>query len=359
MKVLIIAYSFYPEKNVGAIRTTYWAEELAKLEGVDVEVITKHEINEQVNYKFITVEPERKGWMNFLIQDEGLGWKKDILEYYKRSNQKEVYDYVIISGGPFLHFSLGRILKKKGIVKKVILDYRDPFSFNPRFGDSKIKIAIKKCFELNITRGANMITSVNEMCLDYVSTLKKKQKEVLPNGFDERFLTKSIATIQKHSSIVYPGKFYWHPHELFKILNKLSVDLHHCGSQMNLENTREQTHYHYEGVLKQKDLQEFLFKGKIGLVFLSSTPFESTTKIFDYLALNMAVLIITRGEKEVGAMGELLKDYPNVYWAREHEEDIEKGILFLQNMKLQEVYTEQFSRSSSFNTLLKLLNYEK
>lgn len=361
MKVLIIAYSFYPEKNVGAIRTSYWAQELSKLPDVEVEVITKCQSSDSLSYKYTTVKPQRSSIFQTLIQDEGLGWKKDILAHFNAITPKPIYDVLIISGGPFLHFGLGRKFKTKGWAKKVILDYRDPFSYNPRFKDGKLKIAIKKLFEVRMNFGADIITSVNDMCLDYISNWSGSEKIVLPNGYDERFFPDltSLPEFDSNKTIVYPGKFYWHSHAFFNVVSRLDMRLLHVGSQDNLDNSDLISNYKYQGFIAQQEMADFLLQGKIGVIFLSDTPFESTTKVFDYLAMNMAILIITKGPKKIGVMQELLAGYENVFWANENEEEISEGLVFLQNLELNFLgaKAKDFSRKASFLKLLNMIEY--
>lgn len=362
MKILIIAYSFFPAKSVAAIRTTYWAEEMVNTHNFDVDVITVENPDEVTKPVYNTiVVPHKSIASRFaLIKDEGLSWKKDVLDYFNNKEIEYVYDYVIISGGPFLHFDLGRKLKKKGVVKNAILDYRDPFSYNPRFNDSFTKRLIKKGVELYLNYGSDLILSVNNYCLNYIVNLSNAKKIVVPNGYDERFFSESnynSSTELNAKVLVYPGKFYWHPVEFFETIKRNGYCIKHAGprSSLNLEEIDSKSYYDYNGIISQKQIPDFLCKGSIGVIFLSEIPFESTTKIFDYLALNMKVLVITKGEKEDGVMGALLRDYPNVAWALENEKDIAVALEKLENMKVESVDTTNFSRKYALSSLVEYL----
>lgn len=364
MRVLILAYSFYPSKSVAAIRTTYWAAQMVEHYGYAVDVITaeKSDQMEHKGYNHIYIPHVSTSSKWALIKDEGLSWKKDVLKYFEKEKGTELYDFVIISGGPFLHFDLGRKLKKRGIAKKAVLDYRDPFSYNPRFNDPLPKRWIKQGVELYLNFGADLILSVNDLCLTYIKNISGAKKRVIPNGYDERnFSINSSEIAGKEKTLVYPGKFYWHPKALFNVLKKQGYQLLHAGAQktLDLNELSAQSFYQYKGVIGQQEIPAFITQGHIGVVFLSEIPFESTTKIFDYLGLNKKVLVITRGKKNDGVMGELLKAYPNVVWAYENEVDIQKALEELEELTIKPVNVSNYSRKHALFTLVEILEDEK
>ena len=349
MKGLLIAFSFFPSKTVGAIRSTYWYNAFLE-EGVDqLDVLTSQE---NVNLKGVISIPLRsKSIFSFFIKDEGLGWIKD-LKKYVNSDQITKYDFVIITGGPFFHFGIGNYLKKKGVAKKIILDYRDPFSVNPRFNDGKLKIFIKKYFEKQFLKGVDKILTVNDQCHDLIAPKSKIKRGIVPNGYNEKFLDKSKCELLQKDSFVYPGKFYWQPKAFFEVLTKMDIPIFHAGEKPAFEDTFfNSKNYKFQGYFAQDTLQQFLNLGNIGLVFLNENPFESTTKIYDYIALNLKVLVVTKGQKRVGAMHDILKNYPNVVWANNEREEIEIAINELLTMQVTQFECEPFSRYSGYKLL--------
>lgn len=66
-------------------------------------------------------------------------------------------------------------------------------------------------------------------------------------------------------------------------------------------------------------------------IFTSGHLFESTTKIFDYIALNKIILVITDGEIKTGQIHNITKDYPYVYWAKNDLNEIEEILIKIKN----------------------------
>lgn len=354
MKGLLIAYSFYPSKTVGAIRSTYWYNAFLQEKDIELEVITAQTKCDLPHVT--TVSPISKSVLSILIKDEGLAWMKDLKHYFKENSSLQ-YDFVIITGGPFFHFGIGNYLKKKGIVKKVLLDYRDPFSVNPRFEDSKLKIAIKKFVERKFLKGVDKILTVNKECHSLIAPKSKIQRAIIPNGYNEKYLSSEDYITPKQEGLVYPGKFYWQPTAFFELLEEKNLPLFHADASLAFEDdTLKLNNYRYSGYFKQEELQDFLNLGTIGLIFLNENPFESTTKIFDYIALNLKVLIITKGKKKVGAMQDILQDYPNVVWANNQKHEIAQAIDRLLIMKPKKYTPELFSRRKSYDLLIKEIN---
>ncbi len=352
MKGLIIAYSFYPNKNVGALRPTYWAEEMKKSEGIDVDVVTVVSSEEKSDsYTRIVIPNKAKSFWSFLIKDEGLTWRKDLFKYFS-TIQLEKYDFVIFTGGPFFHFSLGKIFKRKGV--KVVLDYRDPFSYNPRFDDKGIKKIIKKNIERKFLKHADLVTTVNSVCHDYIGQNLKLNRLVVPNGFDER-ITKQIKQSKIGCDLFYAGRYYWEPIEFLDVLSENGYSLSHAGPEHNYSHPFfESQKNQYLGLLSQDVMFEELMKAEIGVIFTIDVPFESTTKLYDYLALNKKILIITMGEPHVGVLNRELINYPNYRWVNNNKKDITQAIKELKQLKVVICNTEKFSRKES----LKLISTE-
>ena len=100
---------------------------------------------------------------------------------------------------------------------------------------------------------------------------------------------------------------------------------------------------------------EILKKSAIGLILTNGKSFESTTKVFDYFAAKLKILIITRGEPKTGTLYEITKNNPNVEWSKDTPEDIKSAIL-----KLERPYQSWdyhiYSRDYGYNSLKKLIN---
>ncbi len=352
MKGLIIAYSFSPNKNVGALRPSYWAEEMKKSEGIDVDLVTV--VDSEVrndSYTRIVVPNTAKSFWSFLIKDEGLTWRKDLFKYFS-TIQLEKYDFVIFTGGPFFHFSLAKMFKKKGV--KVILDYRDPFSYNPRFKDKGIKKIIKKIIEKKFLKYADLVTTVNDACHDYIGYNMKLNRLIVPNGFDER-ITNQVKKSKIDFDMFYAGRYYWEPIDFLDVLFENGYSLSHAGPEHNYYHPFFKSQKNqYLGLLSQDRMYEELMKAEIGVVFTIDVPFESTTKLYDYLALNKKILIITMGEPHSGVLNRELQNYPNYRWVNYNKKDIAQAIKELKQLNVVACNVEKFSRKES----LKLISTE-
>ena len=349
MKGLLIAYAFAPQKTVGALRPSYWAEEINNLSDIEIEVVTATpSVNDKASYKRHFVENTASSIWSRFIKDEGLTWKKNLVDYFDRINVDQ-FDFVIITGGPFFHFSIGKYLKKRGL--KVIYDFRDPFSYNPRLQDKSAKRFIKERFERRCLKHADLVLTVNDACHEYIAKDLIVKRGIIPNGYDDRIVVPQ-QSIDRYD-FFYGGKFYWEPDTFFDVLESKSYTFCHAGRPQSYpHNYMKSSSFHQVGMLKQEDMYTELAKSEIGVVFTMDVPFESTTKIYDYLALGKKILIVTKGEPHTGVLNRELKSYPLFKWVRNNESEISRGIEELKKMELIEVDTKQFSRKAG---LLKLI----
>ncbi len=352
MKGVLIAYTFAPQKTVGALRPTYWAEEICNHSNIELDVVTATP-TDTVASKYARYHVENKGssiW-SFAIKDEGLTWRKD-LEQFFIDHGTDQYDFALITGGPFFHFSIGKFLKKRGL--KIIYDFRDPFSYNPRHEDKGLKRMIKERFERKCLEFADLVLTVNDACHEYIGQGVNVQRGILPNGFDERILTSDLRSTEKEYDFFYGGKFYWEPRVFFYVLDSQAQVFCHAGTPQNYGHPFEETEYYKQvGLLSQKEMYQELAKAEIGLVFTIDVPFESTTKIYDYLALGKKILIITKGEPHKGVLKRELEGYPMYRWVKDDRNDIQEAIRELSEMEVVPVDTDRFSRKAG---LLKLID---
>ena len=354
MKGLLIAYSFAPDKNVGALRPTYWAEEMNQFTEMNIDVVTATKSDFVDNrYNRTEVTNTSYSFWSFLIKDEGLTWRKDLLKYFNSIDVQE-YDFVLFTGGPFFHFSLGKFFKKKGL--KVIFDYRDPYSYNPRHNEKGLRKGIKTWFENINLKYADLVVTVNDACHNYIGAGLNLNRGVVPNGYDERIIPKEKKETLDYD-LFYAGRFYWEPSEFFEFMLNSNYKLAHAGTPQNhVHPVVKSNQFIQLGLLSQKEMYGELQKAEIGIVFTIDVPFESTTKLYDYLALNKKILVITQGEPHVGVLKRELANYPNYKWVKNDQDCILKGIKELKEMDLVEVDTSVYSRKE---TLINLANHIK
>lgn len=351
MKGLLIAFAFGPQQTVGALRPTYWAEEINKNSDIEMDVVTAAApIVHKHNYKRYCVENKSSSLWSVFIKDEGLTWRKDLRKFFKKKDIDQ-YDFVLLTGGPFFHFSLGKYFKKKSI--GVIYDFRDPFSINPRHKDNIVKRIIKKFFERQCLNHADLVVTVNDACHDYIAPGLSVNRTIIPNGYDERVLPAEEFNDEYKYDLFYGGKYYWEPTKLFNVLEQNNLSLSHAGnSQKLMHDFTNSANYIKLGMLPQRDMYTELGKAEIGVLFTMDVPFESTTKIYDYLALQKKILIVTMGEPNVGVLNRELEGYPMHRWVRYNEKDIIAGINELRSMNYIKVNTDQFSRRNGLMQLI-------
>ncbi len=340
MKGLIIAYSFPPNTGVGALRPAYWAKHFCE-HGVEVEVVSAFDHSGAAEFRHHYVPLKSSSPLQGIIKDEGLRWRKDVLEYLKTHSLSN-FDFVIITGGPFFHFSLARYFKKQGI--KVFLDFRDPFSYNPRMNEKGLKKRIKQSFENHCLKYADAVITVNKECHEYIAPKNTHiARWIIPNGFNDDELPK------EHKSSVeglfYAGKFYWPPTNFFSVLAKNNYSLFHAGNKLEIDHDYLNSNgYKYLGYLSQAELYKELNNAEIGVVFTMNIPFESTTKIYDYIALNKKILVITQGKPNIGALKRELDNYPYHQWVSNDPAEIAAAIAKLKEMKVEVFDPHPFSR---------------
>ena len=97
---------------------------------------------------------------------------------------------------------------------------------------------------------------------------------------------------------------------------------------------------------------------EIAIIFTSGYTFESTTKIFDYIALDRIILIVTDGEIKTGAIHDISKKYPQIYWTKNNTIDIEITLQNIKNNIRSIQYENKYLYSRGYG-LSKLVNIMK
>jgi hypothetical protein len=348
MRGLLVAYSFHPQNSVGALRPTYWAEECAGKPDFTLDVVTATE-GKSSSFQRFHVPLKGKSIWSSLIRDEGLRWSKDLMQWF-RSKDISQYDFVLFTGGPFFHFHTAKYLKKQGL--KVYFDFRDPFSYNPRFNEKGIKKIVKQGYERHFLKQADAIISVNDACHDYIGPGMKLPRWVIPNGFDERNLPAERGP-GSSSKLFYGGKFYWIPEPFFEAVKETETALYHAGNPPFFDHTfLHGDRYNALGLLDQKKLYQQLQTCEIGVVFTIDIPFESTTKIYDYMALGKKILVVTKGEPNVGVLKRELDNYPSYRWVKNDVVEITEAIQELKAMPENTFDADHFSRKHALDLLI-------
>ncbi len=120
--------------------------------------------------------------------------------------------FVIACGGPFGLWSVADNLSKK-LNYKLVLDYRDPYTFGfPPIDGSvvihKIKQFFKQNSELKLLNKANLITTVSTSLKNFFPIQIHKKIFVLPNGSNLNINNALINPTPTNFNIVYAGTLY-------------------------------------------------------------------------------------------------------------------------------------------------------
>jgi len=279
MNVLLISYYFDPFPGVGAKRASYWAKN-AKTFGVDMKVLTatpQPEPSDRITY----IEPsDKKKLLGYFIKDAGLNWIAPLENYFSKLNHFD-FDYVIITGGPFMHFAITDYLYKKFKVK-VILDFRDPFSTNPSFNDSWLKRTVKSILEKQFIRNATAVVAVNDYCAKLIVS-SAKNIHVIDNGFDETFFADQSERVENDIPIIaHAGTFIAgirDPQVFLQTLKSLpseSYKFHQYGQDSSyFDSCRNDSFFCYKGMLSYPNLINDLSSADICLIITEGKSFES------------------------------------------------------------------------------------
>ncbi len=353
-RILFISYFFPPFDSVGVKRIAYWHKNISNY-GLESMVFTAIKQNEK-SKNIVYVEPEdNNNLLSYFIKDKGVNWINPLKSKLKEFEQND-FDFVIISGGPFMQMLITKYLKTH-FKTKIILDFRDPFYANPRFPSNRIKDLIKLFFQTKFLKYSDVVITVNSEC---ASLIKHTNIRIIDNGYDETILNK----IENHNTTIpnsnftaiATGKIYedFNINPFFKALNKRRQILFEYIGNHQFKQNKEL--YNHGGFLQYESALRYINKADFCVLFTGGMPFESSTKIFDYLGLNKTILIITEGNPKTGSLHQITKNYPNIFWSRNNENDILKAfdtIIYHENIKVD---TSVYSRAEGLKILTQILS---
>lgn len=355
--ILFISYYFQPDNSVAAQRMSYWARNMKRyLPEVTIDVVTtsgESRTSEDSIDNIYTVPDSGRGVLNKLFKsDKGASWYSDLKTFFGK--ELKSYDVVIISGNPFLHFFIAPFLKNK-VKCKVILDFRDPFARNERnvSKSNSLPLLIKRKFlvalEYLFSEYADHILVMNHYCSELLCSRRRDIVTIIDNGFDEVNLSRadSITAFlnSEKCTLIYLGSFARDRHITNLIEANESIDnkfnLLHVGrpEPKLLEDKRIKS----VGLVPYVEAIGYAKGADIGLILASGKHFESTTKIFDYIGMNLPILIITNGVPKTGNLYEIVKDYPYTWWAKN---DIESIVSVLSDISLSRSDNKTFNSHS-------------
>lgn len=373
-RVLFISFDFHPHKGVSSFRNSYWAQNLMNASNHEMEsyVVTSkkdaahHPDNANIKKIFyVPIAPSRP-LFSYLVEDEGLLWKKNLINFIK--NHKELMpSVVIITGSPFMHFSITKQIKAVW-KSKVILDFRDPFANNPSFGISKFKSKIKSLFENYWISLADQILVINSLCKNLLTQSPEvlNKSKIISNGFDERQIRKIPPPTEQHRKLrlIYPGRLlstYNFQNVLTAISNptlKDQIELFFLGKKdAILQSLDHPSNFIFHDEKDAIETLQYIQNADIGLIMRGENLFSSTTKVYDYIALNKPILVVSGQDETQGPLHQILQNYPCVVYSKNNPQDIALSLQQFLAKKLNFDYPDkmQFSREHGLKQLIQII----
>lgn len=364
MKILFIAFYFEPFKGVGAKRISYWAENIKALNNnvKKVDVITTNKDSNLTMFTSIdniyNVLPDDSFTSSLFNIDSGGSWMLSLTDFLNKHLLENHYDFAVITGNPFGHFFIQKTFKKHKV--KTIIDFRDPLALNPRIKNN-FKNIIKKIlfsyYEYKFIKWSFATVVVNKYCLNLIPSRKlfKNKFTIIDNGFDEKHLTKVIDRdiINDNLQFIYTGSLFVDRRSsqfVHNILELSNAYINFVGSSFDVVHSRIINH----GKKPYLDTLQMISDLDIAIIFSTGYKFESTTKVFDYLALNKIILVVSNIEIKEGALFDILKNYPKVIFTSDSREAVKEALIKIKRYQKNDVSLD--SRKYSRNTGLKMFN---
>lgn len=357
MKILIITHYFPPMNSIASLRPYSWAKYWT-IAGHEVTVLTTQkgktdidltlpnqgfeviEIKSQASRdtkknadekKNVSPDVNKKGGIRRLISryckrtgailhdarypNIFMCWKKPAIKAIVKSGK--YYDVAVATYAPFATFMIALGLKKKGIVNRIVFDFRDLWTDNHLYTGIPFFSLHEKKLEKRLCDLTDKITVVSDSLAD---VLRKKYNvnkiSVIFNGFD----TDDLMTLsQEHYfdnnkiNIVYTGSIYSghrDPTPLFEAINELKKEnvnlgkLNVCfvGASSNLLNDAikrysiDETVHCYESLPREDSLK--IQRDADVLIFLednlTNTDGILTGKLFEYMFSGTPIWTIGR-----------------------------------------------------------------
>ena len=336
------------------MRASYWYENLESVLDCKLSVITNEKNAENDNIYY--VNNNKTSFLSKLIHDKGVAWKKSIF-YFLQGNNKIYPDLVIITGGPFMHFGLSDFFRRK-YNSKIILDYRDPFSNNPIFQNSRIKKMIKSFFERKFNSKADAIITVNKYCAKLIPHFYSKKNAIIQNGYDESVELSCINNIDKLPlKIIYAGKLYFSLDNIAHAIRNEECVLTYMGA--DYKNVNSTNSIKNKGLLSYEDTLEQMQEHHVGLIQSTAYKHQSTTKVFDYIRSKLIILVVLNKKSDSeSSLKDELKSFPNVFWCNNNANSISEQIQKIKQHKYIEIdnkLVEKYSRRNQMIILKELI----
>lgn len=198
---------------------------------------------------------------------------------------------------------------------------------------------------------------VNQGCADVVVRGGPDTRiEIIPNGFDERVKVPEPTAPQDHAPIrlSHAGQIYriTPPDHLLQAIAGTDIEFHQVGAAIT-ENFGASVVHHKR--VPRVDALRILSETDCGVTFLGDSGIETPTKLFDYLALGLDVLVLHRGY-EGTAMASMLDGVEGIHWVHDDVQSIREFLSTYRPRRHPDpARAERFTRKTSSLQLIDLI----
>jgi hypothetical protein len=374
-RLLLVSYYSPPTKTVAIQRLEYWKHHLPSIaasKGLSLSVDWLSATNpEGISDDSIYVPDRgpfqlpRPNWERYRELQRlqlnliGASWSHYVRESVP--DMTESYDAVLISGNPFYYFDLAPFFRELWGAK-VVLDFRDPWARQERFRYSIDQRAKLMEIEEEVVAGADAVISVNHECLNAIAPGVDAPRFVVANGFDETIVDlvpdPSRAETDGLIKLVYAGTVYA-TQPLDNLLDALSADRHrlvHFGRDYSRSQAaRSHPASRPGGLVSYEELIAELKASDAGIITTTGEPTMSTTKIFDYVACDLDIIIVTVGRPRTGLLHQLTAELDGVYWVEDDPDELKEFFSSYQPGRRHRPNRLEFSRREQAVRLLDVL----
>ncbi|RDZ38990.1 MULTISPECIES: glycosyltransferase [Haloferax] len=317
MNLLIVAHAYPPSGTVGSVRPAKWAKYLPE-DGWCVDVLTastsaQDETNGVSPHGTVYRVPDLFH-TKFDSSHAGLRWTPRLLQVASKLSLTDSYDAVIISGGPFIPFSVTPALKHV-LGAAVVLDFRDPWTLKRRgmkddfsssggVASALFNYGSTVAERLAINSAAACLTPVPELTERYQSHYPESRFETIYNGYDPDDYPRH--DVDRKNQIVYAGKFYGAIRNFFAAVEDDAPQLVYFGDDERFVKVGSEFGLHIDdrGYQPISVIAREIQASKAGLA-ASPDPAAIPQKCFDYLACGTPIIGIDPAD---GALSRLVDE---------------------------------------------------
>jgi FkbM family methyltransferase len=377
-RLLLVSYYSPPATSVAMQRLMYWKDNLGSIAsetGISLSVDWLSATNGSPSGEGFVFVADRgpfllpaAEWEKVKELDDldldviGATWSHHVRQSIDRLQGS--YDTVLISGNPFYYFDLAPFFREHW-GSRVILDFRDPWARNERFKYSTRQRAKLMKLEEELVSNADSVISVNQACLDAIAPTVRVPRYVVANGFDESIVNavrRPDSEASKHDGrthLVYAGTIY-RSFPLDNLLDSLATDryqlVHYGRDYSSSQAVKVHPVARAAGPISYENLISELKSSDAGVITTMGEPTMSTTKLFDYVACELDIIIITKGKPRTGLLHELTLNLDGVYWVEDDPAELKSFFESYRPERRPRRESLRFSRREQARRLLEIVN---